>query len=58
MIYWLIFIENWILTDLIFVEIQLHVRLFAGDTNLTASYYNRGILAKLENNELVHISND
>ena len=36
---------------------KLQVRLFADDTNLTASHYNRGILAKLVNNELVHISN-
>ena len=36
---------------------KLQVRLFADDTNLTASHYNGGILAKLVNNELVHISN-
>ena len=36
---------------------KLQVRLFADDTNLTASHYNGGILAKLVNNELIHISN-
>ena len=36
---------------------KLQVRLFADDTNLTASHYNGGILVKLVNNELIHISN-
>ena len=31
--------------------------MFADDTNLTASHYNGGILAKLVNNESVHFSN-
>ena len=36
---------------------KLQVRLFADDTNLTASLYNKDTLAKLVINELVHISN-
>ena len=47
----IIYINNLPLTS------KLQVRLFADDTNLTASHYNGGISAKLVNNELVHISN-
>ena len=36
---------------------KLRVRLFADDSNLTAFHYNGDILAKLVNDELVHINN-
>ena len=36
---------------------KLQVRLFADDTNLTASHYNGDILARMVNNELVYINN-